>query len=68
MTELSHLHKCMTERRGVVLDDGRTGKIIRLDTAYPGPRTIVSIWMDGADGPGIAKVAQSASLALLRTR
>ena len=56
MAELEYIHKYMTERRRVVLDDGRTGKIIRLDTAFPGPRTTVSVWVDGADGPGVAKV------------
>jgi hypothetical protein len=56
MAELSYIHRYMTERRRVVLDDGRTGKIIRLDTAYPGPRTTVVLWMDGAEGPSVAKV------------
>jgi hypothetical protein len=56
MAELSYIHKVMTERRRVVLDDGRTGKIIRLDTAFPGPRTTVSVWMDDAEGPSVAKV------------
>ena len=56
MAELSYIHRVMTERRRVVLDDGRTGKIIRLDTAFPGPSTTVSLWMDDAEGPGVAKV------------
>ena len=57
MAELAYIHKVMTERRRVVLDDGRTGTIIRLDTAFPGPLTMVSLWMDGAEGPSLAKVA-----------
>lgn len=56
MADVHDLHKVMVDRRRVVLDDGRTGKILRLETAYPGPRTTVSLWIDGADGPGLAKV------------
>jgi hypothetical protein len=45
----------MTDRRRVVLDDGRTGKIVRVDTTFPGNKTSVSVWVDAAR-PGVAKV------------
>ena len=46
----------MTRRRRVLLDDGTTGKILRLDTAYPGPCTVVLVWRDTLEGPREAKV------------
>jgi hypothetical protein len=56
MADLLYLHKYMVDRRKVVLDDGRTGRILRLDTAFPGRRVVVPIWTDGDDGPAVAKV------------
>jgi hypothetical protein len=56
MADLLYLHKYMVDRRKVVLVDGRTGRILRLDTAFPGRRVVASIWTDGADGPAVAKV------------
>jgi len=56
MADLIRLQQYMKERRRVLLDDGRTGKIIRLDTAYPGHRTIVSLWTESLEGPREAKV------------
>lgn len=56
MADLWHLHEYMTARRRVLLDDGTTARIVRLDTAFPGRQTTVSVWADAADGPRLAKV------------
>jgi hypothetical protein len=50
----------MNERRHVVLADGRTAKIIRVDTWFPENDTQLTVWTaasstDGAN-PGPAKV------------
>jgi hypothetical protein len=57
----------MNERRMVRLSDGRIGKIVRVDTLFPGNATTVTIWTDSNDesplstgpvsGPGISKVS-----------
>lgn len=52
----------MTDRRQVLLDDGRTGKIVRIDTVFPDNQTTVSVWTDTKKGPGVAKVALSSIL------
>ena len=50
MASLRDVHRYMNERRTVVLIDGRTGKISRLDTFFPSNETIVTVWLkDGAD-------------------
>lgn len=46
----------MNERRRVVLADGRTGKIVRVDTVFPANDTTVTVWTDTPSGPGVAKV------------
>jgi hypothetical protein len=47
---LRQVHRYMNERRTVVLIDGRTGKISRVDTFFPSNETIVTVWLkDGAD-------------------
>ena len=46
----------MTERRGVLLDDGRSGRIVRVDTEFPRGKTTVSVWTETPRGPGVAKV------------
>ena len=56
MAELTRIQQYMKDRRRVLLDDGRTGKIIRLDTAYPGHKTTVSLWTESHEGPREAKV------------
>jgi hypothetical protein len=56
MTNLRHIHRFMTDRCRVLLDDGRTGKIVRVDTVFPNGRTTVSVWTDDSKGPGVAKV------------
>ena len=54
MTNIRHIHQYMTDRRRVLLQDGRTGRIVRVDTHYPNQKTTVSVWT--GDGPGVAKV------------
>jgi hypothetical protein len=54
MANIRHIHQYMTDRRSVLLRDGREGKIIRIDTEFPQGTTTVSVWT--GDGPGIAKV------------
>jgi hypothetical protein len=56
MATLRHLHQLMNERRMVRLSDGRIGKIVRVDTLFPGNATTVTVWTDN-DGPSIAKVS-----------
>jgi hypothetical protein len=59
MATLRHIHRFMTDRRKVQLDDGRIGKIVRVDTEFPRNRTTVSIWVNSDSGPGVAKVDMS---------
>jgi len=54
MATLRHLHQLMNERRLVQLSDGRTGKVVRVDTLFPDNATTVTIW---TDAPSVAKVA-----------
>jgi hypothetical protein len=56
MASLRHVHQIMNERRPVVLADGRTGKIMRVDTWFPDNDTKVTVWTADGNGPGIAKV------------
>lgn len=42
-----------------MLADGRTGKIVRVDTIFPSNDTTVTVWTEGhegQDGPGVSKV------------
>lgn len=55
MMTLKTVHRLQDSRRPVLLDDGRIGKIVRVDTTFPANRTEVSVYTLG-DGPGIAKV------------
>lgn len=56
MMTLRHIHE-LQDRRGLVrLADGRTGKIVRVDTTFPDNRTEVSVYTENEKGPGIAKV------------
>lgn len=48
----------MNERCSVQLADGRVGKIVRVDTTFPGNATTVSVWTDSTS-PGVAKVTLS---------
>jgi len=56
MATLRHLHQLMNERRMVKLTDGRIGKVVRVDTLFPGNATTVTVWTDN-NGPSIAKVS-----------
>jgi hypothetical protein len=55
MTNLRHVHQYMTARRRVLLDDGRMGRIVRVDTTFPENATTVSVWIEAAP-PTVAKV------------
>ena len=59
MATLRHIHRFMTDRQKVQLDDGRIGRIVRVDTEFPKNRTTVSIWINSERGPGVAKVDMS---------
>lgn len=58
MTTLRRIHGYMTDRRGVLLADGTSGKIVRVETELPNGRTMVSVWVEGTQGAGarLAKV------------
>jgi len=55
MASLRHIHQFMNERQLVRLADGRTGKIIRVDTLFPDNDTQVTVWTPD-DRPGLAKI------------
>jgi hypothetical protein len=40
----------------VLLTDGRVGKVVRVDTLFPGNATTVTVWTDSRS-PGVAKVS-----------
>lgn len=52
MLDLRLIHKLQEKRKLVRLSDGRTGKIVRVDTFFPGNRTQVSVYVETEDGPG----------------
>jgi hypothetical protein len=54
MANIRNIHQYMTDRRRVLLRDGREGKIVRIDTEFPKGRTTVSVWT--GEGPSVAKV------------
>jgi hypothetical protein len=58
MATLRHIHQLMNERRSVQLTDGRVGKVVRVDTFFPGNDTTVTVWTQ-ASGPSVTKVALS---------
>lgn len=59
MVTLRDIHRYQTARRLVQLDDGRVGKIVRVDTTFPGNSTVVSVYtlapgggsLEGGDEP-----------------
>jgi len=55
MASLRHIHQFMNERQLVRLADGRTGRIIRVDTLFPNNDTQVTVWTPD-DAPGLAKI------------
>jgi hypothetical protein len=56
MSLVRTMYAIMASRKKVLLSDGRTGVITRVDTSFPGEETTVEVWMKGAEGPGLAKV------------
>ena len=56
MASLRQIHQIMNERKLVRLADGRTGKIIRVDTLFPGNDTQITVWTPDSSGPGLAKL------------
>lgn len=60
-TTLRTIHRYMTDRQPVVLSDGRTGRIVKVDTVFPTNTTTVSVWTD-APRPSVAKVALTSVL------
>lgn len=56
MATLRLIHQMMNQRRMVRLSDGRVGKVMRVDTTFPGNATTVSIWTD-SKSPSVAKVS-----------
>ena len=68
MASLRHIHQYMTDRRRVLLNDGRTGKIVRVDTQFPANTTTVSVWMETEKGPDVAKVTLDAVVGLAPKR
>lgn len=68
MATLKHVQRMMNRGRAVVLADGRTGKIVRLDTVFPANDTVVTVWTETAAGPGVAKVPLSDVVGPLEAR
>jgi len=58
MATLRDIHQFINERREVRLTDGRVGKVVRVDTLFPGNATTVTIWTRSS-GPAVAKVSLS---------
>jgi hypothetical protein len=56
MSLVRTMYAIMASRKPVMLSDGRTGVITRVDTSFPEQETTVEVWMKGAGGPGLAKV------------
>ena len=56
MASLRHIHQFMNERKLVRLADGRTGKIIRVDTLFPENDTQVTIWTPDRESPDLSKI------------
>jgi len=56
MASLRHIHQFMNERRLIRLADGRTGKIIRVDTVFPKNATQITVWTPNRASPGLAKI------------
>ncbi len=57
MLTLRRVQALQDQRSVVRLEDGRVGKIVRVDTTFPANRTEVSVYTGDAKGPGIAKVS-----------
>lgn len=57
MSLVRTMYAIMASRKPVVLSDGRTGVIVRVDTSFPEAETTLHVWTETADGPGLAKVS-----------
>lgn len=57
MLTLRRIQALQDQRSVVRLEDGRVGKIVRVDTTFPQNETVVSVYTEDARGPGIAKVS-----------
>ena len=56
MASLRNIHSYMNEHQRVLLNDGRTGKIVRVDTTFPSNDTTVTVWTDSGTSPAVTKV------------
>jgi hypothetical protein len=56
MASLRHIHQIMNERALVRLADGRTGKILRVDTLFPDREVKITVWTSDQARPSLAKV------------
>jgi len=54
MSLVRTMYAIMASRKPVLLSDGRTGLITRVDTSFPEEETTVHVWT--TEGPGLAKV------------
>jgi hypothetical protein len=57
MLTLRRIQKLQDQRSVVRLEDGRVGKIVRVDTTFPANETEVSVYTEDEKGPGNAKVS-----------
>jgi hypothetical protein len=61
MGSVRSIQRYMAEGCRVLLDDGRTGRIVRIDTRFPTGNTVVSVWVRAENGgPGLARVEAEA--------
>ena len=56
MSLVRTMYAIMASRKPVMLSDGRTGVITRVDTSFPEEETTVQVWTKTAAGPGLARV------------
>jgi hypothetical protein len=56
MSLVRAMYALMASRQPVLLGDGRTGLITRVDTSFPEAETTVHVWTRTSEGPGLAKV------------
>jgi hypothetical protein len=66
MTTLRSVHRIMDDRLTVLLAGGRTGKIVRIDTVFPGNATSITVWLYGDEEPRVVKVPLSAIVGVAR--
>ena len=56
MSLVRTMYAIMASRKPVMLSDGRTGVIVRVDTSFPEAETTLHVWTEMPEGPGLAKV------------